>query len=324
MTISAISRTFAAPGPGRGLFYLVAVFLLCPWFAGGSRAESGAGGVAVFVSQDIRPYLEAAQGISAVLAENAAARVELFSLDKITGKSRDLLRQRLDQENPALSIAIGPEAVRLVGETVAARGAPWLYGMTLNPVEVWPGAAVACGIPLDIPPARQLEMISLGLPGVRRLGLLYDPLFNSAFFEAAAAAADLLDLTIVPLAVSSKKEIPGILERHFDGLDALWLIPDRTVISESIVHYIIKEALFSDIPVIGYNRFFYESGAALSFVFDYGDLGRQAGRMALAVLAGRPCEKESPVFRVWRNPRVINKLGIGLPQRAVPLIEDGP
>lgn len=39
-------------------------------------------------------------------------------------------------------------------------------------------------------------------------------------------------------------------------MDALWLIPDRTVISESIVKYVIKEAFLRKVPVIGYNRFF--------------------------------------------------------------------
>jgi putative ABC transport system substrate-binding protein len=167
-------------------------------------------------------------------------------------------------------------------------------------------------------------MIARGLPAVKRLGLLYDPRYNADFFEKALTEAASSNLKIVPLKVSSKKDIPDVLKQNWGNMDALWLIPDQTVISESIVQYIIKEALFSKIPVIGYNRFFYESGAALAFVFDYEELGRQTGRLAVSALAGKPCEKEAPVFRVWQNLRVLNKLGIRVPENKTPPIEAGP
>jgi putative ABC transport system substrate-binding protein len=131
-------------------------------------------------------------------------------------------------------------------------------------------------------------------------------------------------LKIVPLKVLSKKDIPDILKQHWEDIDALWLIPDQTVISESIVQYIIREALSENVPVIGYNRFFYESGAAMAFVFDYEEVGRQTGRLAVSMLSGRACEKETPVFRVWLNLRVIDKLGINVPEEKSPSIEVGP
>jgi putative ABC transport system substrate-binding protein len=167
-------------------------------------------------------------------------------------------------------------------------------------------------------------MIIRGLKSVKRLGLLYDPRYNSEFFTKVVAEAPSLEVKIVPLKVSSKKDIPGVLKQQWDNIDALWLIPDQTVISESIVQYIIKEALFKKTPVIGYNRFFYESGAAFAFVFDYEELGKQTGRLAAGILTGKACEKEPPVFHGWLNLRVIDKLGISIPERKFPPIEAGP
>ena len=106
-----------------------------------------------------------------------------------------------------------------------------------------------------------------------------------------------------------------MLKDHWGDVDALWLIPDRTVISESIIKYVIKESLFKVVPVIGYNRFFYESGAALAFVFNYEELGRQCAVEALKALSGGGCGKTTPFFHVWINTRVLKKLGI-------PVIED--
>lgn len=300
---------------------------LCSVFLGAAALqgeEIRAPKVAILVSRDIRPYIEAVEGMGAVLAESAGAKVQVFSLEKFKGKSQDVLLQSLTGEKFDLFVAVGPEAVRFARENPALEKTAWLYSMILNPPRVSGQAETACGVPLDIPAQRQLEMVAQGLRTIKRLGLLYDPRYNSEFFMKAAAEAPSLDLKIVPLKVSSKKDIPVVLKQNWENIDALWLIPDQTVISESIVEYIIKDALFKQLPVIGYNRFFYESGAALAFVFDYEELGRQAGRLAANVLRGKACEKETPLFHVWLNLRVIDKLGITVPEKRSPSIEVGP
>jgi len=326
--IFAIFRTLGMPYTflGRLLLRLLLV-VLCSVFLGAAALqgeEIRAPKVAIIVSRNIRPYIEAVEGMSVVLAESASAKVQVFSLEKFKGKSQDVLVQSLTGEKFDLFVAVGPEAVRFARETPVLEKAAWLYSMILNPPTVSGQAETACGVPLDIPSKRQLEMIAQGLTAVKRLGLLYDPRNNSEFFMKAAAEALSHDLKIVPLKVSSKKDIPVVLKQNWENIDALWLIPDQTVISESIVAYIIKDALFKKIPVIGYNRFFYESGAALAFVFDYEELGRQTGRLAANMLRGKACEKETPVFHVWLNLRVIDKLGITVPEKRSPSIEVGP
>jgi putative ABC transport system substrate-binding protein len=286
--------------------------------------EISAQKVAVVISRDIRPYIEAVEGMSVALSETAGAKVQVFSLEKIKGKSQDMLIQSLSGEKFDLFVAVGPEAVRLIAETPVPEKTTWLYSMVLNPPSIPSRTETACGIPLDIPVKKQIEIINQGLRSIKRLGLLYDPRYNSDFFMKAAAEAPSLELKIVPMRVSSKKEIPSALKQNWDNIDALWFIPDQTVISESIVKYVIKDAIFKRIPVIGYNRFFYENGAALAFVFDYEELGKQTGRLAANTLKGKPCEKEIPAFHAWLNLRVIDKLGISVPEKKSPPIEVGP
>jgi putative tryptophan/tyrosine transport system substrate-binding protein len=314
---------------GMPYFFLGRLLLVvfCSAFLGTAAlhgAEIRTQKVAVLVSQNIRPYIEAVDGMSGVLAENAGAKVQVFSLDKFKGKTRDVLSQSLSGEKFDLAIAVGPEAVRFASEEPALERTTWLYSMVLNPPKVFGQTEAACGVSLDIPAQRQIEMIAQGLTAVKRVGLLYDPRYNAEFFTKAAVEAASLDLKIIPLKVTSKKDIPVVLKQHWESIDALWLVPDQTVISESIVQYIIKDALFKKTPVIGYNRFFYESGAALAFVFDYEELGRQTGRLAASLLAGKTCERETPVFRGWLNLRVIDKLGIVPPEKRAPFIEVGP
>ena len=322
--MSAIFRTHGMSRPFLRRLLLAALGSVLLWAAALQAAEIGAPKAAVLVSSNIRPYMEAAEGISVVLSERGGAKIQVFSLDKFKGRSQDMLLQSLAGEKFDLVVAVGPEAVRFVREAPVPAETRWLYSMILNPPGESGRAGTACGVPLDIPAQKQLEMIRQGLGGGKRLGLLYDPAYNAEFFMKAAAQAPSFGLRMVPLRVSSKKDIPAVLRQNWDYIDALWLIPDQTVISESIVQYIIKDALLKNIPVIGYNRFFYESGAALAFVFDYEELGRQTGRLAADMLTGKACEKETPVFRLWLNLRVLSKLGIAVPERKSPSIEVGP
>jgi putative ABC transport system substrate-binding protein len=166
-----------------------------------------------------------------------------------------------------------------------------------------------CGIPFSVPIRLQLQYIAKSLPDVKRLGVLYDPQNNEALFKQASEIVPNYNIRLVKLNISSPKEITPILDEKLSDIDALWLIPDKSVISESVILYVIKEAVKKKIPIIGYNRFFYESGAAVSFIFDYEELGEQTAKLAIDMLHRNTCSENTPIFHVWLNPRVMKKLG---------------
>lgn len=280
--------------------------------------------VAVIISRDIRPYIEAAEGLSAALSKAADVKVVEFSLEKFKGKNRIDFSQRLAKEKIDLFVAIGPGATRFVWKNLRPKNTPMLYSIVLNPNKIFGPMEAARGISLNIPVQKQLEMIAQGIPSIKCFGILYDPVHNSDFFRETVAEASSLKLRIIPLTVSSKKDIPAVLKQHWKKIDALWLIPDRTVISESIVQYVTKKALFKKIPVIGFNRFFYESGAALSFVFNYKELGRQCAQEVIRVLAGNEWQKIDPTFQLWVNAKVMRNIGIHLPEKYPSPIRLGP
>jgi len=290
-------------------------------------SQSPSVGVAIILSKQIRPYLEAVEGLEAGLAYNADVKTQVFDLEKLNDNERVELFGEKSLNEFALFVGVGPEAAQYLWEGVEKKGASGIsktYCMVLNPEKVIGEKDRGCGIPLNIPVETQMEMISRGFPSVRRVGLLYDPEHNAGFYHKAAGAASYLNLTVLPLEVSSKKDIPAMLNRQWGRLDALWLIPDRTVISESIVNYLIKEAFLRKVPVIGYNRFFYEGGAALAFVFDYRELGQQCAQKALNILSGKPCRDTPPLFQVWINEGVAGKLGLRLSEGYLPPIRSGP
>lgn len=271
--------------------------------------------IVILVSKNIRPYVEAVDGCRARLETLMDAEVEIFMLDRYSEEARRDLADRLTSDDKVdLMTAIGPEAAMFAWEFLDGAGFPKIFSVILNPGKVIHNIESAAGIPLNIPPEDQMGMIRRGLPTVERLGIFYDPRFNSDFFDAAAGTAPELNIDLVPMSVSSKKDIPFLLEECWDSVDCIWLIPDRTVISESIAQYIIKQALLKRVPVVGYNQFFYGSGAAMAFVFDYADLGRQTADLIVYVIQHQHPVVWNPVFNVLLNETVLKKLGIELPK----------
>ncbi|MDY6972847.1 MAG: ABC transporter substrate binding protein [Thermodesulfobacteriota bacterium] len=271
--------------------------------------EISAPKVALVVSQNIRPYVDAVEGLSAVLSGRLDALIEVFFLEKFRGKGRGDLSERLVSEKFDLFVAIGPASMEFVWSELESKEALKLYSMVLHPEARERVPRAACGISLNIPIRIQVERISSAFPFMGRVGVLHDSVHNADFVRKAAAHGLSYGLEIVPLRVSSRKDIPIVLGRHLKDLDALWLIPDHTVITESLVRHIIKEAISGGVAVIGYNRFFYESGAALAFVFDYREIGEQTARLAIGMLSGEKCKKEDVTFHTWLNLKVTERLG---------------
>jgi len=319
-------KIFRAGKKIRRIFRLLGMMacLIFLWADVLPAMDQGTVKAAILVSRNIRPYAEAVEGMSAIFTEFPGGKLKVFYLDKFRGKDRSDLLKELAAEEFKLLISVGPEAAYFIWTDKALENFAKLSCIVLNPEKIFGTDSPFCGISLNIPIQNQIEMIHRGLPEVGRVGLLYDARYNLDFLKDAATSASGLGIKIIPLEVSTKKEIPGILKKNWGKMDALWLIPDRTVISESIVKHAIKESLFKGVPAIGYNRFFYDNGATLAFVFDYEELGKQCGIKALRVISGEGCGDEIPLFNAWINTRVMKKLGMKIAEGYALPFEVGP
>lgn len=291
------------------LTWVLIMILLCCSAALSSAAqeESPSSSVAIILSRKIRPYLEALDGVRAFFSKKEAITLRTVFLPDYSEKEGQQLISGLLSAGHDLVLTIGPEAARYIsGSAVDHSRLPVLYSMILNPRKIV--GREACHLALNIPVSVQLSHIKRYLPEAVKIGLIYDPALNRDFYGRARRAAADTGLTIVDLKVRERKDITGVINEYWPKIDALWFIPDRTVISPSIVRYIIKEALVHHKPVIGYNRFFVRSGAVMSFVFDYRQIGRQSALLAEGILAGRKCRSRPPVFEVRINEKVAERL----------------
>ena len=270
-------------------------------------AEGDPPSVSVLVSAQIKPYAEALEGLTAGL--ESKVKLDVVFMNKLGPQEKESLFRKIKTSGKT-AIAIGTEAARNAVIELSASDVRVLYLMALNPGEFMDDNMRSCGISLNIPENKQVELIFGAMPSLQRLGLLFDPKVNGRFFQEASDAAGKAGRFIVPVSVEARTEIPRSLAEVWSTVDAIWLIPDRTVVSERIVEYIVKEAALRGKPVIGYNRFFYDRGAAAAFVFDYRSLGSQMADFALEVMQGKNCRATEPVFRFMLNGKVIKKLGM--------------
>ena len=258
--------------------------------------------VGVLLSREIAPYVSMVEGLESRL--NAPS--QRFFLDEtgrpysLSGRNATLNPQMYD-----VLVAVGPEALQYLHSR--AGGIPLVHGMVLNPRNVivdpqWQ----PCGVGLSIPVEAQFASILRYLPSIKRLGVLFDPGNNQGWFKGAAVVAVAKGFELIPLQVSrqgGKLEMIG----DFSRLDAILFIPDKSIISKAVIQYVIKQGILSNTPVIGYNQFFYDSGAALNFLIDYHRVGQQVARQVERLLAGEKCEGETPPLyeavvneEVWR------------------------
>jgi len=303
----------------------IPVVLVALWMSSCVPGQAWAGEtelpeVAVIVSEPIRPYQEALSSLKEVLNKKKV-QVMVFEMEGDgKGPTRDL-KAAFSSRKYQIWVSIGPQATRFLWSGKVHSDINRIYGMVLNPEEI---IGDGCGVPMNIPIKEQVRTIEGIFPEFRRIGILYDPKYNQDFVRVASQEAAAQGTLIVPVAVSSQREIRRVLGSSWTRIDAVWLIPDFTVISEPVVRYIIKEGLANKTPIIGYNRFFFHSGAVMSFVLDYGRMGEQMALLCLEVMAGRPCTSLPPFFEVWVNSRALQILGLKIDEQRLPNLKVMP
>jgi putative ABC transport system substrate-binding protein len=279
--------------------------------------------VAVVVSRKIRPYLQVIEGIldqaprktsntDASSSVSSEVSSDVFFLSPGDAQVTAQVTDRLITGAYDLVAAIGPEAASLVWHTDIP--GKKIYAAVLDPAAVSQIPDDACGISLRIPVDVQVDTIAGAFPSLKKIGLLFDPKYNQWFFDEAhaAAARDGSSVEIVPIRVTERNRIAAVLAANLAQVDAVWMIPDQTVISEKLIQYVIKQALYKNTGVIGYNAYFTRTGALFSFEFDYQALGRQTGALISDSLAGKTCHSVPPVFESRGNPEIAAKLGLSV------------
>lgn len=266
--------------------------------------------VIIIKSSDIIPYQKALEGFKRGFSQGV---FQEYSINEDISEGKSILARTLKRGGD-LILAVGPEAAYLIGKDSSS--IPKIFTMVLNPEKLLDNEMLYHGVSLNLPITFQLEQIKAAFLNRKRIGVFYTQEFNQKTVDSITGNAADFDLRIVSLPIASQKEISGILNSPQFDIDVLWIIPDRTIGSEKILKYLIKMMLRKKIPVVGFNEWFAENGAILSFSLNYQEIGEQTAELAQKLLR----EKKSLTRFIYEpvsvstivNLKVAGKLGIAI------------
>ena len=296
---------------------LVLLLGLCTFYV----SESMAMDIAILRSSDTAAYREAIAGLKATGPPGAIYTEYDAQGDLELGKT---LARKLRAADVSLVVAVGLKAALAAKKEIV--DVPIVYMMVLDPLKHQLTATNMTGTLLEIPIDRQFKIMRMFLPSLHRLGTLYDPAKTSSRVADATHQAVISDFQLQGLPVESEKEVLQQLRKLLSKVEALWIIPDSTVLTSESIRFILESALEHQIPVIGFSPEFTRLGALLSISVNYSDVGRETGLLTKRLLNGERLRPLNPVpierVKITVNLKTARFLGITVPKELTNLIDE--
>lgn len=294
-------------------------------------SPSGAGGlrrVGLLQYQDSPPVQATRRALLASLADRGfrvGQQIQVLQRDAAGQAARsrqqaaELVAARLD-----LLLAVGTPSL-LAALAEAPADLPIVFCYCSNPWGAGAGRSASQHLPhvtgtvTTNPVAAQLRLARTLVPGLSRVGLLYNPAEPNASFESEllAQAADAQRLQLLREPVLSASDLPQAWQQLQQGAPQALLQVGDYVTQQGFAR-LAQLALAARVPLFGVDPAFAGVLGCLAVVgWDPCRDGRQAGVLAARVLAGTPPAQlpfEQPgTPQTWLNPLTAQRLGLDLP-----------
>jgi putative tryptophan/tyrosine transport system substrate-binding protein len=299
--------------------------------AGLAGPALAAGTVTVAVTAIVEhPALDAARdGIKEALAEAGYVDGQnlKFVYESAQGNPATAaqIARKLVGEAPAVIVPIStPSAQAVVGAT---KDIPVVFTAVTDPVGAklvrdlkHPGGNVT-GMSDLSPIAKHLDLVKEILPAARTLGVIYNPgeANSLTLVDLLRKEAPARGLKILEAPAPKSADVLPAAQSLVGNVDAIYVPTDNTVVTA--LEAIVKVGRQNRLPVIAGDTDSVPRGAIAALGFNYGDVGRQTGRIVVRVLKGEQ-PGEIPVEGVeltelFVNPAAAKAMGVTLPEALV-------
>ena len=232
--------------------------------------------VAILKSADISAYSEAITAFTSALPSSFHVIGE-YDLQGDMAKGRNLAR-RIRASNANVVLAVGLKAA--LAAKLEILDIPVIFCLVLDPEKYGLPTDNMVGLSLDIPFRQHLKPLQTLAPKVSRIGVLFDPQKTNGMQRQLLRDAKALGITIVSEEVHTEQDVSHALNAIKDHIDALWLLPDSTVLTENTLDFLMSTTLEANIPVVGFSAGLVRSGAVVGAYFHYADIGKQAAQLS--------------------------------------------
>ncbi|NIP42539.1 MAG: hypothetical protein GWO41_09455 [candidate division Zixibacteria bacterium] len=282
--------------------------------------------IAVVCSDSSLASLRSFKGIIQRL-QTADIPVEYAELNlKADGHENTTAKLKLLQ--PDLVITVGSPATLLIKENLP--DLPLIFSTVLNPqtsgiIDASDSILDITGASLDIPIDIQFQKFKMIYGGLKKIGVIYTEQ-SEPLIEEARQIAPQLDLELVAIRIDSDRELPLALDSLCRVADGIWTTADDLIYTPQATKFMILVSLRNKKPIMGFSPSFVKSGALLGLNYDYKDIGRRAGGLAMRYLLGESLSEipiASPgVIYLHINLKTATQMGIEVDQSLVDISKE--
>jgi len=260
--------------------------VLCGLLADTVQAQSPAKILIVNSDATVNKYRQVKEAFTLQIGTYAG---RIINFDVQQSGHPELLEKLIKDESPDLIYSIGSQAYQLASQFGGSK--PVLFSSVIN-WQRFERRDNSYGIANELSLTQELSLLRFLLPGLPRIGVIYDPHFSAERINEARAQAKELGLVLVEQTVDDEHPLAQHLDGLLDKIDILWLIADPGVLADRVtVETIFSYSSRHKKPVYTYSDAFMNYGASLVVAADTPTMGRQAANMAQAILLREPLKE---------------------------------
>ncbi|MDF1564258.1 MAG: ABC transporter substrate-binding protein [Deltaproteobacteria bacterium] len=276
----------------------------------GARAD----GAVVVRSPDIAAYEVALEGLLGSLSP----KPPVYDLLENGDLSADVIA-KIEKQDPGCLVGIGSKAAAALRKQFP--GKPLVFSMVLTPAKRGLNDSNTTGVRLEIPPSEQFRRYQQVIPKLQKVGVIYDEKRSRKLITDAEGAARELKLELNAVKVGGTAEVPAAFEELISQVDAVWLVPDATVVTAQTFKHMLLVSLRERKPLLVFSAAFVKAGALAGVAPDYRAVGESTGRLVRSILKGEnPSDipVQDPPSTILVNRRSAERLGLKIDPASVP------
>ena len=271
--------------------------------------------VVIIQSQQIAAYNEAIKGFEKGCKGKNISIKAIYNLNGDADEGKRIIQNIKDNKHkPDLVLAVGILAATLVKEQFT--DIPIIFCMVINHKRFNLEGNNITGISSEVSVEDQFTILKELLGARKNVGVIYDPTKTGNIVSEANRVIKKLEFNFIKKEVASESEVAPALKNMIDKIDALWMIPDSTVITKTSLHAISKTLLEHHLPIFCTSDAIVKAGALVSVSPDYIHTGRQAARMAQTLLSNPTTTslgiKQPDKLKLTVNTKTAEIIGINL------------
>ncbi|MFO0793339.1 MAG: ABC transporter substrate binding protein [Candidatus Brocadiaceae bacterium] len=266
------------------LFWFIIVFIFCiPFQISPGTAEETRTMAIVLRSQQIAAYNDVIKGFEDGCKGNGISIKAIYDLKGDVGEGkRVMVNIKNDHIRPDVVFAVGVLAATLAKEYFPHT--PIIFCMVINHERFDLDGPNITGISSEASVEDQFSILKELLGTRKNIGVIYDPTKTKRIITEATVVAKTYEFNLVTAEVMSENDINSTLDRILKKIDALWIVPDSTVITKNSLGTILQASQKCRLPTICTSVAIVKGGALVSISPDYLYTGVQAAKLAQTLL----------------------------------------